>query len=223
MSFPFRPLCVLALCLLPATPLMSALVPGAALAAPSPGSIMPQQGAAYDDLVNQTMPPPSMQEGREGYIGTHVDPATGDVITDVVSPRMPQQQQQQVPIYIQPRIDAYEGEIYPGVQPGVQPGMRPGSRPGGHMGGHQGGHWQQGSHNTQRPHSNRGNQGHGPRQPGHGVTHPGQFQSGQAQSGHAGGQHGTPHISGNNVQHPGYIQPGGNPGNMGHYMPQGRR
>lgn len=214
MSFPFRSLIVTALLLAPVMSLTSGPLAGAARAASSPGSIMPQQGAAYDDLVNQTPPPPHMREGREGYIGTHVDPATGDVITDVVSPRMPQRQQQQVPIYIQPRVDVYGGEAYPDMQPGIQPGMRPGSRPGGH--------WRQGSHNTHRPDGGRGDQGHAPR-PGHGVTHPGQFQPGQAPSGHAGGQYGAPHISGNNVQHPGYSQFGGNPGNMGNYMPQGRR
>ena len=61
---------------------------------------MPQQGAAYDVMVNETRSVP-LQGGREGYMGTYTDPATGDIITDVVSPRMPQQQQAPITVYPQ--------------------------------------------------------------------------------------------------------------------------
>ena len=213
MSFPFRSPFVLVLLFLP----VIALLTGVAQAAPTPGSILPQEGPVYDDLVNQTPPPPPMQGGREGYVGTHVDPATGDIITDIISPRMPQQQQQQMPIYIQPRVDVYDPYIPPNMQQGGQPGMRPGPHPGGYPGGH----WKQGSHRMQHP---NGKQGRGDQPHGYGLTHPGQAQPGLSMGAMGGmGQHGMPHVSGNSVQHPGYTLPGGNPGNMGQYMPQGHR
>ena len=207
MLFSFRFLCVASL-------FLGAVLPCAA--ATSPGSIMPQQGPAYDAIVNETRSMP-MQEGREGYIGTHTDPATGDIITNVVSPRMPQQQQQQTPIIVYPQVGSpynpvlqndgdygiqYGNQIYGGPHHGT---------PGWHGGG-------------QRPPQVQHRPGGHPA----GTPPPGLMpHSGSGVRPGASSPHGNrvPNLPGNRVEHKGYSLPGGNPGNMGHYRPEhaGRR
>ena len=151
MSFLHRLFCVvcLSLCAVFAT---IAMLVAHGHAAPSPGSILPEYGPAHDELVNQMPPPP--QGGREGYMGTHTDPATGDVITDIVSPRAPQQQQQQTPIIVYPQVGSpYAPLPYGGGSQGMQPG--------------QGGMFVPGASGG-RPHSRRS-----PNLPGNRVQHPG--------------------------------------------------
>ena len=186
MLFLFRFLCVASL-------FLGAVLPCAA--ATSPGSIMPQQGPAYDAIVNETQSLP-MREGREGYMGTYTDPATGDIITDVVSPRMPQQQQQQTPIIVYPQVGSPYNPVPPnGGGYGIQYGNQHFGMPGG----------------PQRPPQVQ-------HRPMSGSAHPGPG----ASSPHGNR---VPNLPGNRVEHKGYCLPGGNPGNMGQYRPEhaGRR
>ena len=198
--FPFRYFC--AFCLV-----FGAVLPCAA--ATSPGSIMPQQGPAYDVLVNETRPMP-MQEGREGYMGTYTDPATGDIITDVVSPRMPQQQQQQTPIIVYPQVGSPYAPVPNEGGYNIQYGSQYNGTPG----------WQGGQYHG------------GPQRPPHVDHRPGGHPAGTPPPGlmpHSGSgvrpggvsPHASrhPNLPGNKVEHRGYSMPGGNPGNMDRYRP----
>ena len=187
--------------------LLSCCMAATALAAQSPGSIFPEQGPLHDDLMQQTTPPPNAypqnqqygQGGREGYMGTYTDPATGDNITTIISPRAPQQPQQQTPIIVYPQVGNPRG----------------GYGPEGYGGQYRPGHGGPGHPGTSHP---------GGVRPG--ISHPGTGHLGPNHSGpghsslggrptHRGPSHNLP---GNKVQHPGLGMAGGNPGNLGsHY------
>lgn len=201
----FHLFCALCLTLTP-------VVASQARAAQSPGSILPMEGPIHDELVNQTMPrsAPYPEEGREGYMGTYTDPATGDSVTTIVSPRAPRQEPQQGPIIVYPQVGTpYGGMVieqqghinqgYNGQNHGVQYG-RPGVVHGGH---------------GMRPNAPNAHRPAAPHSPATGIgSVPDRF----AGYGDARPPRGpSPSLPGNKVQHPGLGMPGGNPGNMGNY------
>ena len=57
----------------------------------------------YGDVYNS-----DQNSGYNGFIGTWRDPETGDIITSVIAPRQPQQNQQAPPIYVYPGYEAYD-------------------------------------------------------------------------------------------------------------------
>ena len=61
----------------------------------------------YGDVYNG-----DQNDGYNGFIGTWRDPETDDIITSVIAPRQPQQNQQSPPIYVYPGYEAYDDGGY---------------------------------------------------------------------------------------------------------------